>query len=326
MPYGRPLDTSSSDWYKAAKTIDQNREANEAFQLASHPTPHPAPCSTLISLVKTNPLLVNTDVGLKKNPPPPTCYRCHKTRHKAPNCPDKYDIRMSSVEELEMEIMVRRDVMKPGIGEGFYTRQRVKGTPSLSTSNRFKILSNICDSETILPDMQKPEKQIPVPITAQKIQKSKWEKALPKKYFIATMEQSLMSLKLKVEIETIDTLEQRSLTCLVDSGATSEFIDQDYAKSCHFNLVKLKQPILVYNVDGTLNEAGSITEVVHLILHHKNHSERTVFAITSLGKQKLLLRHSWIQNHNPEIDWVKGEVKMSRCPPHCCSGCQDERG
>ena len=138
------------------------------------------------------------------------------------------------------------------------------------------------------------------------------------------MEQSLTSLKLKVEIETIDTSERKSITCLVDSGATSEFIDRDYAKSCRFNLVKLKQPIPVYNVDGTPNEAGSITEVVHLILCHKNHLEWTVFAITGLRKQKLLLGHSWLRNHNPEIDWVKGEVKMSRCPAHCCSGCQDE--
>ena len=80
----------------------------------------------------------------------------------------------------------------------------------------------------------------------------------------------------------------------------------------------------MYNVDGTLNEAGSISKVVHLILRHNNHLERTMFAVTCLGKQKLLLRHSWLRNHNPEIDWVKGEVKMSRCPPRCCSGCQDE--
>ena len=113
MPYGRPLDTSPGDWYKAAKTIDQNREANKAFQLASHPAPRLVPCSIPISLVKTNPTPVNMDVRLKKNmPPPPTCYRCHKTRHKAPDCPDKYNIRMSSVEELEMEIMVRRDKAK----------------------------------------------------------------------------------------------------------------------------------------------------------------------------------------------------------------------
>ena len=174
--------------------------------------------------------------------------------------------------------------------------------------------------------MQISERLIPVPasVPVSKVRKSKWEKTLPKKYHIATAEQSLYSLKLKVEIETIDTSERKSVTCLVDSSATSEFIDRDYAKSCHFNLVKLKQPIPMYNVDGTLNEAGSISEVVHLILRYKNHSERTMFAVTCLSKQKLLLRHSWLRIHNPEIDWNKGEVKMSRCPPHCCSGCRDE--
>ena len=77
-------------------------------------------------------------------------------------------------------------------------------------------------------------------------------------------------------------------------------------------MIKLTQPIPLYNVDITPNEASSITEVVNL-LHYKNHSERTTFAVTSLGKQKLLLGHSWLHKHNPKIDWVKGEVKMSRC-------------
>ena len=80
MPYGRPLDTSPGNWYKAAKTIDQNREANEAFQLASCLAPHPAPHSTPISLVKTNPISVNTDVGLKKNPPPPNLLQVSQNR------------------------------------------------------------------------------------------------------------------------------------------------------------------------------------------------------------------------------------------------------
>ena len=89
-------------------------------------------------------------------------------------------------------------------------------------------------------------------------------------------------------------------------------------------MVKLAQPIPVYNVDGTLNEAGSITEVVSLILHYNNHSERMTFCVTNLGTQKLILRHSWLRKHNPEIDWSTGKVKMSRCPPRSCSSCQDE--
>ena len=25
----------------------------------------------------------------------------------------------------------------------------------------------------------------------------------------------------------------------------------------------------------------------------------------------------WLAAHNPEIDWEKGEVKMTKCPPWC---------
>ena len=59
-----------------------------------------------------NSVLVNLDPGLKKNLLPPTCYRCRKTGHRAPDCPNKYDIRTSSLEELEMEIMARKDMEK----------------------------------------------------------------------------------------------------------------------------------------------------------------------------------------------------------------------
>ena len=86
----------------------------------------------------------------------------------------------------------------------------------------------------------------------------------------------------------------------------------------------LSQPIPVYNVDGTLNEAGSITEVVDLVLRYITHSERTLFCVTDLGKQTVLLGHTWLQTHNPEIDWVAGTVTISRCQPGCCAGCRDE--
>ena len=145
---------------------------------------------------------------------------------------------------------------------------------------------------------------------------------MPESYPISAVESN--SLKLKVELETTDTSERKSVNSLVDSGANGEFIDREYAKSCRFNLLKLTTPIPVYNIDGTPNEAGSITEAVSLILRYKGHSERTIFCVTSLGKQKLILGHSWLRKHNPEIDWEKGEVKMSRCPLRCCSGCRDE--
>ena len=150
------------------------------------------------------------------------------------------------------------------------------------------------------------------------------EKALPKSYIVVATEEKPTSLRLKVEIKTMDTAEKKSVTAALDSSATGECINRDYAKSCQCNLIKLTQPIPVYNIDGSPNEAGLITEVVSLILHYKKHSEWTTFAIMSLGRQKMILRHSWLHKHNPEIDWGMGEVKTSRCPLHCCSGCRDE--
>jgi len=152
----------------------------------------------------------------------------------------------------------------------------------------------------------------------------KWERQLPSKLVIVSVEDGSTSLKLKVELETTDTGEVKSINSFMDSGATGEFNDRHYAKSNRLHTRKLSKPIPVYNVDGTLNEAGSITEVVDLILRYWNHLEQTLFAVTGLGKQKLILGHSWLWKHNPEINWVTGEVKMSRCPPRCCSGCRDK--
>jgi len=78
------------------------------------------------------------------------------------------------------------------------------------------------------------------------------------------VEDGSTSLKLKVELETTDTGEVKSVSSFVDSGATREFIDLHYAKSNRLHTRKLSEPIPVYDVDGTLNKAGSITEVSHL--------------------------------------------------------------
>ena len=36
-----------------------------------------------------------------------------------------------------------------------------------------------------------------------------------------------------------------------------------------------------------------------------------------LGKNLFILAFSWLKCHNPDIDWTKGTVKMTRCPRHC---------
>jgi hypothetical protein len=52
------------------------------------------------------------------------------------------------------------------------------------------------------------------------------------------------------------------VAAMVDSGATALFIDKKYAESQKMWQVPLEHPIQLHNIDGTLNEAGSITHKV----------------------------------------------------------------
>ena len=175
----------------------------------------------------------------------------------------------------------------------------MNSTPLLSSYNCFDVLyvENTNDIETEKQDVHKTEASptsTPTVDFCIKTHHPKWERLLPKQFIIAATENSPTLLKLKVEIETTDTAEKNSIMSLIDCGATGEFIDRHYAKSQHFTLVKLTQPIPVYDVNGTANEAGSITEVISLILDYKNNSKRTTFAVSGLGKQKLILGHPWL--------------------------------
>jgi hypothetical protein len=80
------------------------------------------------------------------------------------------------------------------------------------------------------------------------------------------------------------------------------FIDIEWVKLNNIPMCPLTKLIPVYNVDGTANNAGAITNIADMILCYKQHSERTQLAVTHLGKQSLILGYNWLQNHNPEIN------------------------
>jgi len=86
------------------------------------------------------------------------------------------------------------------------------------------------------------------------------------------------------------------------------------------NTQTLSHNIPVFNVDSFPNKAGQISKVVDVVLCYKTHSKRMLLAISRLGKQSLILGYDWLKDHNPKIDWEKGEVEMTRCPLRCEGG------
>jgi len=160
-----------------------------------------------------------------------------------------------------------------------------------------------------------------VPLVLAPLRKPKWERRLPKLFSISALDARGTSLLLPVEIGTTDMSELHSVEALLDSGATGSLINRDFVCSKGMSTWTLLHNILVFNVDGSPNKAGQISEVVDVVFCYKTHSERMLLAVSGLGKQSLILGYDWLKNHNPKINWEKGEVEMTRCPLQCEGGC-----
>jgi len=179
-----------------------------------------------------------------------------------------------------------------------------------SPVNKFTVLT-IEDPNTI--DSELVDAQPLNPLAATPLCRPKWEKRLPKLFSISTLDARGTSLLLLVEIGTTDTSELHSVKALLDYRVTGSFIDRDFVHSKGMNTWTLLCNIPVFNVDGSPNEAGQISKVVDVVLCYKTHSERMLLAISGLGKQSMILGYDWLKDHNPRIDWEKGEVEMTRC-------------
>jgi len=115
----------------------------------------------------------------------------------------------------------------------------------------------------------------------------------------------------------MDTHRMIDVKALLDSGATGMFIDKKFAEGNEIAMRSLDKPIRVYNVDGTLNQGGSITHEVTLMMSHKGHKEKVVFQVCDLRKSTVIIEYTWLQKHNPMIDWKTGDIKFTRCPREC---------
>jgi len=127
----------------------------------------------------------------------------------------------------------------------------------------------------------------------------------------------LREVWLNIGVEKIDTHEGVMIKVLLDSGATGMFMDRQTVARHGFKLQKLERPLMVKNVDGTVNSGGAITHQVKCNVFYKGHMERMQMDVCDLGKTEVILEMPWLAAHNPEINWETGEVKMTRCPPLC---------
>ena len=135
----------------------------------------------------------------------------------------------------------------------------------------------------------------------------------------------LREVWMKVGLEKLESHEGVVVKALLDSGATGLFMDTTFAREKEFKMERMKNPLLVKNVDGTVNVGGAITHQVECNMFFKGHVKRVRIDVCNLGKTEVILEMPWLAAHNTEIDWEKEEIKITRCPHICGKRKQEEK-
>ena len=113
---------------------------------------------------------------------------------------------------------------------GFFLEWPVKDAPQLLSVNKFAILhiESVNTSNSGPKDTSPPSS---TPIINILLWKPKWEKQLPKQLSANALNTYRMFLILSVEVSMTDTSELYSVKVLLDYGATSSSMDQDFVHS-----------------------------------------------------------------------------------------------
>ena len=96
---------------------------------------------------------------------------------------------------------------------------------------------------------------------------------------------------------------------LLDCSATHNFIDPRAIKPLSMGTNRLKQPLLVHNVDSTINQDGTITHYCNLWVQRGKQVEKLGFYVANLGQDRMILGYPWFQKFNPQFDWNTHTLK-----------------
>jgi len=94
---------------------------------------------------------------------------------------------------------------------------------------------------------------------------------------------------MKVGLEKLESHEEVAVKALLDSEATGLFMNMTFAREKGFKMEKIKNPLLVKNMDETVNVGGAIMHQVKYNMFFKGHVERVRMDICNLGKTEVIL-------------------------------------
>ena len=122
---------------------------------------------------------------------------------------------------------------------------------------------------------------------------------------------------LKFPVQLSDGATSAKAEAMLDSGASSVFVNADYAARHGLRLRPLERPIHLRNADNSPNAIGCIRHDVLLTVDIQGHVEELAAAVANIGDDDMIIGIDWLRHHNPRIDWANDTVRFNRCPPNC---------
>jgi hypothetical protein len=101
---------------------------------------------------------------------------------------------------------------------------------------------------------------------------------------------------------------------LLDSGATKNFINLEYAKYLHMPIQCLKEPRKLFHVDGTPNKSGELQFFTDLQVQTGSQRTTLRFFLSNLGENKVILGYPWFAAFQPKIGWRRGWIDHRQLP------------
>ena len=119
---------------------------------------------------------------------------------------------------------------------------------------------------------------------------------------------------MKVPISVHTSYNKADLRCLVDSGATDNFIHPRFVRRMKLGMQELDQPKKLYNIDDTTNKVGNVTHYVDLMVETAGRRKEMHFLVSNVGREDAILGYPWLATFEPKFSWAHGTIDVKNLP------------
>lgn len=108
---------------------------------------------------------------------------------------------------------------------------------------------------------------------------------------------------------------------LIDSGAKgASYIDKRFTKKENIPLHKLRKATSILNVNGMLNQGGSIEKYAKVTVLVQGQTSSVPLLVMTLGQETVILGYPWLRQENLIIDWRAQTITWRQEEPHHING------